>query len=355
MNRPSFFFPAAPRKFSVPSYVAFASPNMTMFDHPIMPDVLYSAFVADLERPVRLWLSSASSAVDFGDERSIKKVMKAIANVLPLETLSRIFGDALLFAWLVGRASVINEAQEDGLNRSDMFGAESANFADELIYEGAPFKQAVEFLRQKVPMGTKEWRDAVRQMHDRSFVVAGEMKTEVLEDIQAALLKGLEEGDEAGFRQEFDRLVTSGKWTGDPELLTDDKKRGWRSKIIYRTNMATAHAAGRRKQQIALLDVLPFWQYRHAATRTPKRPRPGHVRLDGLTLPGDDPTWDRIYAPNGFLCSCAIRAITQSAADRAHPNHRQPPTEADIAELVPLEWQYSRLDPTGGRKKDRES
>lgn len=109
--------------------------------------------------------------------------------------------------------------------------------------------------------------------------------------------------------------------SGDERLVSEPKRFGWRTRIIFKTKSDVAHAAGRRRQQLAITHVLPFWQYRNGETRTPKRPRVKHLRLDGLTLPADDPTWNSIYPPNGWLCSCGVRAITRSRAEEAPAGH----------------------------------
>lgn len=342
-------FPVPPR-----SAVGFAAPSAEIFDTPFVSDDLYLAFGAVLEAPLGNWLNLTAAIVADRDTDDVGNLIAQIDRAMKLSDLQDILSATLRLSYLVGRASVVADAERDGLSRADLFSTEFAD-KDDLIFQGAPFDLAVQFLRQKAPSPSREWRDVLKAMHDRSFAVAGEMKAEVLTDIQTSLLSAMEEGGEPAFRKAFDELVNSGKWTGDPEIKDDLAKRAWRAKVIYRTNMRTAHAAGRRKQQLDLVDVLPFWVYRHGATRTPRRPRVAHIRLDGMTLPATDPTWDRVYAPNGFECSCAIQAVTQAAADRAHINHRTAPTEAEIAELVPLEWQYAPgaewnvgLDQVGG-------
>lgn len=307
-----------------------------------MSDAVFDAFVPMLEFAVAEWLIAVRDKLAaIGDIDAVEALVESNDALPGMALFAAAMGDAILFSGLVGRASVVAEAEEDGVGRDELFGPGFAA-GPEIVFKGAPFRQAMAFLRAKVPIASKIWGDLDRRAHDTGFAVAGETRLAVLEDIRTALLDAIETGTALkGFRAEFARLIASGKWSGDERLATEPGRFGWRSKIIYWTNLSTSHAAGRRQQQRELTDVLPFWQYRHGATRTPRRARVRHLRLDGLTLPADDPVWDRIYAPNGWLCSCAIRAITRTAAGRVHPNLREAPTESEIGAAIDHEWQHA--------------
>ena len=52
-----------------------------------------------------------------------------------------------------------------------------------------------------------------------------------------------------------------------------------------------------------------FLQYRTAGDA---RVRETHRQLDGVTLPADDPFWDKYYPPNGWGCRCQVVKVRRS-------------------------------------------
>ena len=77
---------------------------------------------------------------------------------------------------------------------------------------------------------------------------------------------------------------------------------------IFRTQTQLAFGAGRWQadQDEAVQEIL--WGYKYV-TVGDDRVRPEHVGLDGVTLPKDDPQWDRIWPPNGWACRCVTISI----------------------------------------------
>jgi SPP1 gp7 family putative phage head morphogenesis protein len=135
-------------------------------------------------------------------------------------------------------------------------------------------------------------------------------------DIQASLVKALENGSTiTQFRKDFDRIVQERGWSYNG-------KRGWRTSVIFDTNMRSAHMAGRWQQLQAGKDRRPYLQYRTAGD---SRVRPQHRQWNGLIYPIDHPFWQTHYPPNGWGCRCTVRAY--SDADLAEkglavsPNH----------------------------------
>lgn len=183
-------------------------------------------------------------------------------------------------------------------------------FADDFR---VPFQEAIDYLRQKVNLPTRTWRDLQGRAHDRAFVVAGATKEALLTDLRQAVDDALAGGMRLEvFQKRFEEIVAKNGWTG----WTGEKSaagRAWRARIIYETNLRTAYAAGRYRQMTHpdMVKVRPYWQYRHGDTRTPKTPRPQHVAWDGIILRWDDPVWRKIYPPNGWLCSCGVRPLSR--------------------------------------------
>lgn len=168
-------------------------------------------------------------------------------------------------------------------------------------------------------MPTNHWHDLLHHAHDRAFVVAGATRDALIEDFQAAIDDALAKGlpfngwlDKAGVHQpgfidRFDEIVRRHGW---------DHKGGreWRARVIYETNLKSAHAAGRYRQMTDpdVLKVYPYWEYVHGLARVPDTPREDHEAWSGLVLPADDPWWQTYYPPNGWKCGCGVRPVSRA-------------------------------------------
>ncbi len=137
-------------------------------------------------------------------------------------------------------------------------GEEAEEFADADVFN-QPFKEQIDFFRQKRAKPTKAWTDALRGVHDRAFVIAGITDTAMLSDFQTAIASAMEKGTALEtFRADFDRIVAQYGWQYKGE-------RGWRTRVIFETNMRTSYMAGRLKQMRDpdVLKLRPYWQYLH--------------------------------------------------------------------------------------------
>ncbi|MDR3352768.1 MAG: phage head morphogenesis protein [Zoogloeaceae bacterium] len=180
-----------------------------------------------------------------------------------------------------------------------------------------PFTEQVEFFRRKLNLGTKRWDDIRHGQHDRSFVVAGVMKADLLEDLRRAVDRGIAEGTDINeFRKDFWAIVEKHGWhgwTGDES----DARREWRIRTIFETNLNASYAAGRYAQLTDpdLLSVMPYWRYVHADGVL--SPRPQHLAWHGLVLHHKHPFWNTHYPPNGWGCGCTVEATEGPADDDA--------------------------------------
>jgi hypothetical protein len=193
-----------------------------------------------------------------------------------------------------------------------------------------PFTEAIAFFRQKLRVPTERWDDLWQTAHTHGFMVAGAASDDLLADFQTELRKALEQGTtQAEFRAAFDTIVEKHGWAynGTP---------GWRSEIIYQTNMAMAFAAGRYAQQTdpAVVEHFPYFTYRHSGS---SHPRLQHLAWDGITLPWNDPFWDTHYAPNGWRCGCRILSTSREGLARMG---KSGPDKAPKVVTVP--WRDSR-------------
>jgi SPP1 gp7 family putative phage head morphogenesis protein len=170
---------------------------------------------------------------------------------------------------------------------------------------GVPFDEAIKaFEQRKDLLPTRHWTDLWEGMHARAFVVAGATDGELLAGLRKAVDDAITKGTTLEqFRQEFDQLVSKHGWShsGTP---------GWRSRVIYETNLRTAYQAGRWKQQTSpeMLQRRPYWEYVHGDS---VHPRPEHRRWHGQVLRWDDPWWAEHYPPNGWGCKCTVYALNE--------------------------------------------
>lgn len=212
----------------------------------------------------------------------------------------------------------------------------------ELIPFGLSFSEAILFFRRKLRLPTWRWRDILGAAHDHAFVVAGATQAQLLADLQKAVDRAISEGTTLeDFRRDFDQAVQKAGWSYKGS-------RGWRTKTIYRTNLRTAHAAGRFRQMRSaeVASRRPYWQYRHGGSVIPREKHvasPARGGWNGLVLRGDDPWWRTHYPPNGWGCSCF--AITLSDADVERLG-------LEVAEAAPEVVTREEVDTVTGEVRD---
>lgn len=203
---------------------------------------------------------------------------------------------------------------------------------------GKPFAWQVAAWRLRLGelKGTERWTDLWQSQHDRAFMVAGAMKAELLADLAGAVDKAITSGGTLeAFRKDFRAIVQKNGWHGWTGEGTA-KGEAWRTKVIYKTNMATSYAAGRLAQLRA--GSLKFWVYNHGGSRDP---RIQHLGWDGLVLDRDHPFWTTHAPPNGWGCRCYITGSpTREGAKRV---------DGKPDKTLPDDWQA--LDPKTGAPK----
>lgn len=217
---------------------------------------------------------------------------------LPRPVYASALGDAIALAELKGRAEIIDEVDGPALA--------------EPTIGTVTFTEGQEFLRQKVSLPTKVWTDTLHQAHDRAFVVAGADSVALVEDLRRAYDSARYGGGGlAEFRKRFDEVVLQHGWQYNGG-------RNWRTRVIYETNLRTAHQAGRLRQMRDpdVVAARPYWRYVHAETREPKVPREKHQAWDGMVFRHDDPIWARIFPPNGWKCSCGVGTVSEAGLKR---------------------------------------
>jgi hypothetical protein len=181
-----------------------------------------------------------------------------------------------------------------------------------------PYREQVDFFKQKLNLPTERFDDILKEAHDRAFVVAGAMKADLLNDLRQAVDRSIAEGKSIQwFRKEFDNIVAKHGWTGWTGEGTN-AGRDWRTRVIYRTNLSASYAAGRWQQlnDPDLLKSRPYWKYIH--NDTVQHPRPLHQSWSGMVLRHDDPFWQTHFPPNGWGCRCRVTAV-RAGEYQGHP------------------------------------
>jgi uncharacterized protein with gpF-like domain len=176
-------------------------------------------------------------------------------------------------------------------------------------YRRTGFIEAIQFFRKKLDVTSEHWTDLWKEAHDTAFTVAGATKADLLADLRRSVDKAISEGKTIqDFRKEFDETVQKHGWQYKGN-------RGWRTRVIYETNLRTAYSAGRYAQMTDsdVQRARPYWQYRHGGSADP---REQHLSWDGMVLPADDPWWNTHYPPNGWGCSCKVVALSESDLER---------------------------------------
>lgn len=171
-----------------------------------------------------------------------------------------------------------------------------------------PFAEQVAFFRAKLGnlIPTETWTDVWKSAHDTGFMVAGAAKADLLADLAGAVDGAIADGKSIDwFRDQFDSIVEKHGWSYRGEY-------NWRTRTIYRTNMASSYSAGRLVQLKS--GSFTHWMYRHSDSVA--HPRPLHVSWNGLTLPTDDAWWSTHYPPNGWGCQCYVVGVSRATAAR---------------------------------------
>jgi hypothetical protein len=155
------------------------------------------------------------------------------------------------------------------------------------------------------------------------------------------------------FKKGMLEMMAKEGWYGGAGHTKDEKAYiAWRLRVIYDTNMKTAFAAGRYRQQVRHAEMRPIWEY--VSKLVGKNRREDHLALHGKAFRHDDPIWNEIYPPNGWGCECSVITLSESGAERENvevlksDTDGNPPAMADRngnavdwKNFAPKEWKYN--------------
>jgi hypothetical protein len=187
---------------------------------------------------------------------------------------------------------------------------------------GRPPEEAVRFLRAKGYKIGFDYRDVWQQEQQNMFTVAKVMELDLLAEIRAGVDQALAQGTTlAEFAKNLrPELVKRGWWgkknmtdpeTGEEKMVQLGSPR--RLKIIYDTNLRTAHAEGQWERIQATKGALPYLMYDHTPS---KYERKEHAAWDGLVLPADDDWWLAHMPVRAWGCKCRVVQMTQRQVER---------------------------------------
>jgi len=166
--------------------------------------------------------------------------------------------------------------------------------------------EAIAFLRDKIDLPTETWSDIWQGMHARAFVIAGAQNKQLLSDFHDAVNRAIEDGTTLEqFRQDFDKIIETHGWSYKGS-------RGWRSRVIFNTNLRNAYAAGKWAQIQRVKAQRPYLRYVHADPELKQKySRPEHAKWHDVVLPVDHNWWRSHFSPNGWGCRCQVQSLNE--------------------------------------------
>ncbi len=238
------------------------------------------------------------------------KDFTAAANIkVNTKPLQVVFQKTLLTADLMGRASAVENARNQGYDMKGM-----KKFAEDWQMIDAPVTpdEAVKYFSGKIPMTKEEYQALINAKYQESFYVAGLEKTQITKDVQALLTDALKNGwDYKKFKFELDRAFDNyAKANWEQQGATSEKLTDAHAETVFRTNIMDSFNQGRKTvlEDPDVQEYFPAWML---SCILDGRTRPWHADMDGATFLADDPIWDRITPPNGYNCREVIVPINK--------------------------------------------
>ncbi|MGL4708410.1 MAG: phage minor head protein [Aeromonas veronii] len=180
-----------------------------------------------------------------------------------------------------------------------------------------PPKEAIAYLEQKGYKIGFDWQDVWQAEHQAAFTVAKVMQQDLLEEIRKEVARALAEGTTyETFAKRLTPIIKDKGWWGKRPMvdpLTGEEREVQlgsprRLKVIYDTNLRTAHSEGQWERIQDSKEAFPYLEY---DGNNSEHSRLLHSQWDKLVLPVDDPFWLAHFPVKEWGCKC--RAIPRSA------------------------------------------
>lgn len=228
-----------------------------------------------------------------------------------------------------------------------------------------PPEKAIEFFRQKGFKIGFDYLDVWQAEHQAAFTVAKAMQMDLLRDIREQVDAALELGlPFSEFRDMLKPNLMRRGWWGkadmrDPatgEVKTVQLGSTRRLKVIYDTNLRTAHTEGQWERVQNAKEGLPFLMYDHTPSAYERKE---HAAWDGLVFRVDDPWVMAHYPVKAFGCKCRMIQLGQRQIDRMGKKVGPVPAEKYIDHVNTRTSEKSRVPagvdpafnyPHGGRR-----
>lgn len=224
------------------------------------------------------------------------------------------------FADLMGRRRLLLEA--DSIARRRVEPTPLVVVTEAELVPPVPFREAIASLLDREPRLVQSGADRdAAQAHQRSvgFELARSMSLEVTERVQAEVARGMREGRT---RDQIVRAILAAP--GREEA--SDRVRGWTAAYadtVWRTNVATAHAAGRFRQLANPAIAAVIGGLRYVAVMDSDT-RPNHAAMNDVIARADDPIWERHSPPQGWNCRCSLELVPADEMRRVPARVRVP-------------------------------
>lgn len=213
----------------------------------------------------------------------------------------------LISSYLLGQIHAEEENPERKINAAD------ENFRP------IAFKEAVDFLKAKVPMTKDEWEKLEPKLRFRAFTVAKLGTAVEIETAKQVLISALEKGE--SYSQTWEMMNDI---FGKGEL--GFKAGYWEN--VFRTNTQTAYMAGKLQHYEKTPGIVAYQLMIIEDDRTSKICRNLITKTGrGLVLSVDDDFWKtKGFPPYHFQCRSSVRAVFRSQIKAEnikidHPKH----------------------------------
>lgn len=170
---------------------------------------------------------------------------------------------------------------------------------------------------------TFSWQDAWEADHAAMFTVAKSAGFDILKDIHAALVTAISEGTTfEDFAKTLRPVLQAKGWWGRQEVIDpatgeiQERVLGSTRRLapIFNANMRVSYAVGHWSQFERNRVARPVLRY--VSLLYGKDRRKAHIAHHNLTLPIDDPYWDRWAPPSGWGCQCTLQSLSLRDVER---------------------------------------
>jgi hypothetical protein len=217
---------------------------------------------------------------------------------------------------------------------------EANRFVEEMLrknstgYLQLKFQVAMRYFAEAFCLTAHEFECLKSDVDEGAFLLAGTARGGQLTKLQLAMKDALFGSPQRTLREFSKVLRQIAEDNGRATVGLDAD--GWRTRIIYDTNLTVAYQAGRWQEliqgQFQFLQYhfpawSPFLRVEHeydgeplkdddddeedeAVNETRRGCCDAHRYWDGLILRADDPWWDTHYPPNGWGCQCRVSGVS---------------------------------------------